>query len=678
MKATIKLLLILTFVIPFASLFSQTDGKYFLDENIDYSVSPTQDFFLYANGNFIKKHPIPPSEHTYGIFNLVEDSVYEYVKNICLDAMNNTNAGQGSNTQKIGDFFFSGMDTVTIEKNGLGTLKDWMKKIENVGDKKNLVKLIGQMHSYGMDGLFGFFIGQDLMQSSRYKIYLYQGGIGLPERDYYFLEDKRTIEIRAKYKQHLKKIFELLGDNEQLAADNSFTVFKIETDLAKNSRKLEDLRDDYANYNKMSFTQLKNLTPSIGWKKYFVAAGINKADSIVVGQPEFFTGLEKILDNYTLDEWIAYLKWNLIQSYGTSVNRAIEDQMFEFYGKILTGTTEQRPRYKRILDKTNALLGEIVGMEYVRLYFPPECKTKTKAIVDDFFTAFGERVKKLDWMSEETKQKALKKLSTIVKKIGYPDKWKDYSTLNLSRKSYLDNEIAARRWHYNNQLLKLDKPVDRSEWDMNPQTYNAYYNPSNNEIVIPAAILTVPGKRMDEVDDAFLYGFIGASTIGHEMTHGFDDSGRLYDEEGNLKGWWTISDSAKFVKKSQLMVDQFSNYKVLDSMHVNGKATLGENIADLGGLVIGYDALKMTKDWQSKQVIGGFTADQRYFLGYAYSWAVYKRPERLAQTILTDVHSPAFLRVNGPMSNMKEFYDAFSVKDQDVMFRSDNVRVQIW
>jgi putative endopeptidase len=317
-------------------------------------------------------------------------------------------------------------------------------------------------------------------------------------------------------------------------------------------------------------------------------------------------------------------------------------------------------------------------MEYVRIYFPPEDKVRTKEIVNNMVNAFADRIKKLDWMSELTKKMALKKLGTMVKKIGYPDVWKDYSTLNISKDSYLDNVLNARRWEFNDMISKYGKPVDRTEWHMNPQTYNAYYNPSNNEIVIPAAILTVPGKKMSEVDDAFLYGFIGASTIGHEMTHGFDDQGRLYDEFGNLKGWWTPEDSSKFVKQSLLMIDQFSNYVVLDSMHVNGKATLGENIADLGGLVIGLEALKNSEEGKSNNKIDGFDALQRYFLGYAYSWAVYHRPETLARRIMTDVHSPAFLRVNGPYSNIKEFYDAFKVKEGDKLFRPDNIRVQIW
>ena len=330
------------------------------------------------------------------------------------------------------------------------------------------------------------------------------------------------------------------------------------------------------------------------------------------------------------------------------------------------------------LDNTDGLLGEILGMEYVRLYFPPEDKIRTIELVNNMSAAFANRIKNLDWMQEKTKEMALKKLGTMVKKIGYPDKWKDYSTLKITRDAYVINVMNARKWHFDDMISKLGKPVDRTEWDMTPQTYNAYYNPSNNEIVIPAAILTIPGKKMSEVDDAFLYGFIGASTIGHEMIHGFDDQGRLYDESGNLNGWWTKDDSAKFVVKSQLLVDQYDNYVVLDSMHINGKATLGENIADLAGVVIGFDAMKLTEDGKKNDMIGGFNADQRYFMGYAYSWAVYYRPETLARRVMTDVHSPPFLRVNGPMSNIDAFYSAFNMGKENTLYRPDNIRVRIW
>ena len=650
--------------------------KYFLEPNIDKAVNPAMDFFNYANGMFIKANPIPASEHTYGIFNLVEDSVYEYLKNICIDAMNNPGSIKGSNVQKIGDFYFSGLDTVTLEKNKLKSINEWIEKIENIKNTTELLDLVSKMHRCGIGGLYSFYLAQDLKNSEVYSLYFSQGGIGLPERDYYFNTDERTKNIREKYPIHIANMLKFIGIND--ANVKAKIIYSIEESLANSSRKLEDLRDDYANYNKMSVKEFKKLTNGIDWEKIIKNYGLKNIGEVVIGQPEFFKAMAEMLDKYTIDDWKVYLKWNLINSTSDLLTDAIDNENFNFYGTVLSGTTEQRPRFKRIHDQTNSLLGEILGQEYVRLYFSPEDKERTKQIVQNMVSAFGSRIKKLDWMSVTTKQKALTKLGTMIKKIGYPDVWRDYSSLEISRESYAKNVMNARKWRFDFEISKYGKPVDRTEWGMNPQTYNAYYNPSNNEIVIPAAILTIPGKRMSEVDDAFLYGFIGASTIGHEMTHGFDDQGKNYDELGNLNGWWTVDDSIKFVARSQLMVEQFNNFVVLDSMHVNGKATLGENIADLGGLVIGFDAMKNTEDGQTNKEIGGFNADQRYFLGYAYSWAVYYRDETLARRIMTDVHSPAFLRVNAPMSNMDSFYKAFGVKQGDKLFRDEKVRVSIW
>lgn len=655
------------------AIYSQ---DYFLKENIDYSVKPGEDFFMFANGNFIKAHPIPPEEHTYGIFNLVEDSVYVYLQRICESAMKTEVLVHGTNKQKIGDFYRSGLDTNLINSKKLIPLKRYFDKIEGIKDVDDIINVTTELQKYFISPLFSFYVGQDLMNSEKYSVYFSQGGIGLPERDYYFNNDERNKNIRSEYKKHLQKTFGIINDSRpDKSAD---VVYKIEYDLAKSSRKLEDLRDDYANYNKMTLNELSKLAPSVNWSKMISDFGLNNINEIIIGQPEFFKGLESALNKYSIEDWKLYLKWNVLNSTANLLSSDVEKLNFDFYGRVMSGTTEQRPRWKRVLDNTNDLLGEILGEEYVNIYFPPEDKARIVNLVSNMVTAFESRIKKLDWMSEETKKMALKKLGTMVKKIGYPDVWKDYSTLEIKKDSYFENVLNAWNWQFSDMVSKYGKPVDRTEWHMTPQTYNAYYNPSNNEIVIPAAILTIPGKKMSEVDDAFLYGFIGASTIGHEMTHGFDDQGRLYDERGNLKGWWTQEDSAKFVKKSQLMVEQFNGYVVLDSMKVNGKAILGENIADLGGLVIGLEALLNSEEGKSNSEIGGFNALQRYFLGYAYSWAVYYRPETLARRIMTDVHSPAFLRVNGPYSNIKEFYDAFKISESDRLYRNEKIRVEIW
>lgn len=670
--------LFLLVIFMFISSFTFTQEKYFMDDNIDKSVKPGDDFFLYANGNFIKNHPIPAAESVYGIFNLINDDIYDYLKEICINDMNDNTAVKGSNIQKIGDFFFSGMDSVGIEKQGLKPLKIWFDKIDKIKNIEDFNKVVAELHTMGLGPLYSFFINQDDMESSVYKVYLYQGGLGLPNRDYYFNTDERTTNIRNKYIKHMENLLVLTGFNRKDAKSASEDIMKLETQLARASRKLEDLRDSYANYNRKTFKELSTITPSIDWKKTFAIYGAKKTDTVVVGQPEFYEEVEKVLNDYDIDVLKDYLKWTVIDETAGLLSSKFVEENFDFHGKILSGTTEQRPRFKRVLDNTNDLLGEILGMEYVRIYFTPEDKERTKQMADNVFSAFADRIKKLDWMSPETKEKALYKLSKVDKKIGYPDKWKDYSTLEISRDSYLTNILNAQNWDFKKNVDKMGKPVDKTEWHMNPQTCNAYYSPSNNEIVLPVAVMTVPGKKMSEIDDAFLYGYVGASTIGHELTHGFDDEGRNYDAEGNLKGWWTPEDSMKFVQKAQKLVDEFDNFIVLNNMHVNGKATLGENIADLGGLVIGFDALKKTKEYQDNKIIGGYTPTQRYYLGYAFSWAVYYRDELLARRILTDVHSPPFLRINGTMTNLKDFYDAFGVKDGDKLFRPESERVEIW
>lgn len=677
MKNLIKIFLLLTFAAASVNLHAQS-SQYFLKENMDFSVKPTDDFFNYANGTFIKNHPIPSYEAVYGIFNVVTDSVYEYLRQICEESLKDTKAVKGTNVQKIRDFYFSGLDSAGMEKEKLNPLKSRLESIDKISDKKSLEHLIAMMQTNYIQPLFSPYVGQDLMQSDKYALYIYQGGLGLPEREYYFRSDDRTANIRKEYVMHVQKMLAFTGYSEKDAEKYSRKIMDMETELARVSRKLEDLRDDYANYNKMSLKEFYKTNPKIDWEYIFSEMGVKNTDSVIVGQPEFFTEAGNLFEKYSIDEWKAYLKWNLMHDTAPLLADSYADESFHFFGTVMSGTTEQRPRWKRVLDNTNSHLGEILGQEYVRLHFPPEDKERVKEMVDNLTEAFKERILKLDWMSEETKSKALLKLSTMVKKIGYPDKWKDYSTLEIGKMPYVLNVLNASNWDYEFNIHRLGKPVDRNEWGMYPQTYNAYYNPSNNEIVLPAAQLTIPGKKMSEVDDAFLYGFIGASTIGHEMTHGFDDQGRLYDEKGNLNGWWTAEDSAKFVERTKLIIEQFNNYVVLDSMHINGKATQGENIADLGGLVIGYDAMKKTKDGKDNPEIDGFNADQRFFLGYAYSWAEYYRDEMLAKRALTDVHSPPFLRVNGPMSDIDEFYKAFGMKPGDKMYRAPEIRVHIW
>jgi putative endopeptidase len=658
--------------------FSQEAMKSdFLTQAIDSSVNPGQDFFQFATGTWMKNNPIPPTERAWGIGNLVQEETYTRLRGILQDA-ENSNASKGSSEQKIGDFYFTGMDSGRIESQGIIPLQPELDKINSIKDKGDLYDAVALLQREGIDVMFGLFIDQDQMRSDAYVLYLWQGGLGLPNREYYFRDDARTEKIRKEYRKHVAIMLGLLGEDTATAAVNADDIFRIELSLADSSRKLEDLRDPYANYNKMSLLKLNGENSSIDWTEIFSDEDIKNQDSLVVGQPEFFHELDMAVDRFSIAQWKEYLKWHLVNTFADRLSSPFENESFYFKGTIMSGVKEQRPRWKRVQDATENAMGELLGQVYVKRYYSPATKMRYENLVDNMVAAFAERIKNLGWMSDSTKRKALYKLSRLTKKVGYPDKWKDFSKLNVDRSSYVRNTINSNIFWFDRDVNKLGKPVDRSEWDMTPQTYNAYYNPSNNEIVLPAAIFIIPGVPDSLVDDAVVYSYAGASTIGHEMTHGFDDEGRQYDAEGNLSDWWTEKDAEKFEARTKSMVEQFDSYVVLDSMHINGKATLGENIADLGGLVIGYDAFRRTEEYKEGNSVNGLTPLQRFWLGYAYSWLGHSRPEALAQQVLTDVHSPNFLRVNGPLSDIQAFYEAFGVKEGQPMWRSPDKRVKIW
>jgi putative endopeptidase len=473
-------------------------------------------------------------------------------------------------------------------------------------------------------------------------------------------------------------MYQMLGESENGSVKDADAIYQIEIFLADSSRKLEDLRDPYSNYNKMSISDLQKISPAVDWKGLFTNIGANDIDSLIIGQPEFYKAVSAAIHKFTINQWKAYLKWHLINAYADRLNSAFDIENFHFRGTVMSGVTEQRPRWKRVEDAVEDAMGELLGQVYVKKYYSPETKRRYEKLVDNMIKAFADRIKNLDWMGDSTKVKALYKLSKIIKKVGYPDKWKDFSKLLINRSSYARNTVNERVFWFERDINKLGKPVDRTEWNMTPQTYNAYYNPSNNEIVLPAAMFIVPGVPDSLLDDAVIYSYAGASTIGHEMTHGFDDQGRQYDEKGNLSDWWTKQDEEKFNERTKLMVEQFDNYVVLDSMHINGKATLGENIADFGGLVIGFDAFKQTDQYKEGKALNGLTPSQRFWLGYAYSWLGHIRPEAIAQQVLTDVHSPNFLRVNGPLSDIPDFYESFGIKEGQPMWRQADKRVKIW
>jgi putative endopeptidase len=647
-----------------------------LAANADTTAKPGNDFFLYANGGWIKKTPIPESESGWGIGNMVQDEIYNRLKIINNNAAAAKNEA-GSIAQKIGDFWKTAMDSATLDRAGITPLQNDLEKITAIKNNADLLIVGAEFKTQGINCFFSGYVSQDDKNSEMMAYKLDQGGLGMPNRDYYFNTDERTLKVRAAYKTYLVKTFTQLGNDSSTAQKNANAVYTLDTKLAKASRKLEDLRDPYKNYNKMDWAGLTKIAPAINWSDYTKNTGVTKTDSVIVGQPEFYTALSHEIKNTPLEDWKNYLRFHLIQSNAGYLDKVSFDNAFE-YRKSLTGAKEPRPRWKRVLDAEESAIGEALGQLFVKEYFNETAKKRYTDMVEAIRDAYKERITQLTWMGDSTKQKAYTKLAKISKKVGYPDKWKDFSALKIDTASFVANMQRANQWWHNYDIDKLGKPVDRTEWVMTPQTYNAYYNPSNNEIVLPAGIFAVPGYRDEELDDALVFGYAAASTIGHEITHGFDDQGRQYDDAGNLKNWWTKKDEEEFSKRAKAIINQFNEFMPVDTLHINGNATQGENIADLGGMLLGLDAFKKTEAYKKNAVIGGFTQMQRYFLGYALGWMYQERKERLASQVMTDVHAPAKERINGPVVNMPEFYEAFGIKPGDKMYRADSLRVRIW
>jgi putative endopeptidase len=649
----------------------------FLAQDIDSSVSPGADFFQYANGGWVKSTTIPASESGWGVGNLVEEDIYQRLRNTSETAAKNDTAKAGSVTQKIGDLWTSGMDSAGIDKAGLAPLKAELDSINSIHNIAGLLHTSAKLHAFGVNSLFSEYAAQDDKNSNNIVFQLGQGGLGLPNRDYYFKTDTKATTVRNAYRHYLVLNFQEMGSDSTSATRKAAAVFALETRLATASRTLRELRDPEKNYNMFRTAAFQKMTPNISWNEWFSGIGIKPVDSVLVGQPEFFTALNGILTATPFDTWKDYLASHLIQSSASYLDKTTYNNLFDYH-KTLTGATEARPRWKRAIDAEQRAMGEALGQLFVQEYFPPAAKQRYEDLVENMRAAYKERLQKLTWMSDSTKKLALDKLARMKKKVGYPDHWKDFSALTIDRGPWILNMQRASAWWTNFNLNKLGKPVDRTEWGMTPQTYNAEYNPSNNDIELPAGQFTVPGKKDAELDDAFVYGYAAASTIGHEMTHGFDDQGRQYDANGNLHEWWQPADSAHFVQHAAFIIRQFNEFNPVDTLHVNGDQTQGENIADLGGLVIGLDAFKKTEAYTKNEKIGGFTALQRYFLGYAYGWLYQQRKESLASQLMTDVHAPAKERVNGPLVNIPEFYEAFGIKPGDKMYRPDSLRVVIW
>ncbi|GAB3877921.1 M13 family metallopeptidase [Hymenobacter segetis] len=656
---------------------SSADKPDILHAALDTTVAPGDDFFAYANGTWLKDNPIPASESNMGIGKKVQNEIYTRLRQTSIEAAA-AKAAAGSNQQKIGDFWAVGMDSVKADQLGAAPLKPELDRIAAMKSVADVPGVIAHEIPLGVRALIGPVVYQDAKKSDQIALYLNQGGLGLPNRDYYFNTDSRTKNIRAEYLKHVANTFRLLGQDAAMAAISASRVMALETALAKSSRKLEALRDPYANYHKMGVAQLDKLTPGLNWKTWLGQLGISTLDSVIVGQPEFYQTAGQLLKTKPLDDWKAYLTWQLARTFSPTLSSNFVNESFHFYGTVLNGAKALRPRWKRVLDMQEDALGDALGQLFVKEYFKPEAKARYDTLVKNVVASFAEHIQKVDWMSAPTKVVALDKLHKITPKVGYPNKWKDYSVLQIDRSSLAANVMRANHWQYNYALNKLGKPVDRTEWDMTPQTYNAYYNPSNNEIVLPAAIFAVPGLLDADADDALVYGYAGASTIGHELTHGFDDEGSQFDAKGNLHEWWSKADRQRFNQRVNGIVKQFNGYTLLDSLHINGKATAGENIADLGGIVIALDAFKKTKQYKEGKKINGLTPVQRYFLGYALGWQSHQRDESLASRLLTDVHSPAQYRVNGPMADVPAFYEAFGIKPGQKLYRPDSTRVVIW
>ena len=649
----------------------------YLRSHMDLSVDPGVDFFQYANGLWLAHNPIPAAESWWGIGSLVNEQLYSSLRTINESAVSAAPAA-GSERQKIADFWATAMDTEHANALGVHPLDAELARIDRVRTARDALDVAFELTPLDINVLFDIDVNQDEKNSGAMAVHLSQGGLGLPDRDFYFNPESGVVRSRQEYLAHIARALELLGRSPEQAKVQATGVLGFETALAKYSRKLEELNDPDRNYNRLTPAALTaKYTPSIDWSVRLRAWNL-RPEFVIVGQPEFFAALEKLLHQTPVPVLRDYLRVHLLDTYSATLSKPFDEESFRFYGQVLQGQKEQRERWKRVLDAEGNAIGFMLGKIFVQDYFPVATKQRYIELVEAIRTAYWERIEVLPWMSAATKAKAQLKLAAITAKVGYPDKWKDYSTLVTGRNSYCENMKNAARWRFDDRLGKYGKPVDRSEWDMTPQTYNAYYNQSNNEIVLPAAAFTIPGLADAQIDDAVVYGYVGAATIGHEITHGFDDSGRKYDASGNLSDWWTANDAKAFQKRADALAKQFDHYEPLPGLHINGQASLGENIADYGGLLLGLDAFKKTEQYRKGESIGGFTPLQRYFLGYALGWMMDQREETLRAALLSDVHAPAKWRVLGPLSNIPEFYQAFGIKAGQPMWRPENERVQIW
>ena len=644
--------------------------------NLDTTCAPCKDFYQFANGGWVARTPVPAAYPQWGSFNVLADRNNALLRSLLDSAAANKAAPAGSNEQKLGAFYGSCMDSTRIESEGAKSLAPVLKRVAAVKTPADLVTEAARLHAEGVGALFGFFANEDFKNSTQVIAYAYQGGLGLPDRDYYTRTDSASAALRAKYEEHVGKVLQLAGTPAAQAQAGARRVLAIETALARASMTRVQQRDPNAIYHKMMLAELKALTPNTPWDRYLATAGVPNVASLNVAQPEFFKALDSLVKAVPAADWQTYLRWHVVDAAAPSLSSAFVNENFRF-NQQLTGAKELLPRWKRCLQATDAALGEALGQAYVEKTFGPEAKRRALEMVHNLEAALQDRLGRLAWMSDTTRKRALAKLAAFQDKIGYPDKWRDYSALTVDAQSpYVVNVMRAAQFARAYNLRKIGKPVDRGEWGMTPPTVNAYYNPSKNEIVFPAGILQPPFFD-PKADDAVNYGGMGA-VIGHEMTHGFDDQGRQFDAQGNLRDWWTPADAEQYKTRATLVANQFDQYVSVDTLKVNGKLTLGENIADLGGLTIAYAALQKALEGKPRPTIDGFTPEQRFFLAWAQIWRNNTRPEYARMLVTVDPHSPGKWRVNGPLGNMPEFAKAFGCKAGDPMVRGDKQRAEIW
>lgn len=643
---------------------------------MDKSVEPGNDFYHYAAGSWLKKNPVPPDKSRYSAFDELDERNSFILHSILEEAARDNQAAPKSPKRQVGDFYSSAMDTKRLEELRFKPIEKDLDRVGKVKSIDDLFNLLSDFHKEDISSLFRSDVEPDEKQSTTYAFELAQGGLSLPDRDYYLSDS--FAKQREAYVEHVKRMFSLLGETPEAAARDAATVMAMETELAKASRNRVDMRDPIKNYNKIKTADLVAANPSIPWKLYFSDRGVADLPYTIVGQPEFFEAVNKMLTARPMADWQTYLRWHVLHNAAPFLHDAVEVENFNFFGKVLSGQQEQEPRWKRARKVVDASIGEALGQLYVEKCFPPESRTRMNDLVNNLRTVFNEHLQKLDWMSPETRQKALAKFERFTHKIGYPEKFRDYSSVDIKKDDYIGNVRRADAFEVHRRTVRVGKTVDRTEWEMTPPTVNAYFNPPLNEIVFPAGILQPPFFD-GAMDDAVNYGAIGV-VIGHEITHGYDDKGRHYDAEGNLSEWWTDKDAKEFEARAQKIVDEYNKFEPLPGVHVNGQLTEGENIADLGGVSIAYDALErmLKKDPSKRKLIDGLTPEQRFFISFSQIWRNNIREAEQRKRITVDPHSPGQFRAVGPLMNFAEFYKAFNIKEGAPIWRSPDQRAHIW